>query len=98
MALLLENEVTSQITALANWLNGGVHIKKSYQFKSFKDALVFTNAIAEIAEEFGHHPDLGLGWGYVNVSFTTHALGGLTQKDFDMANKTDNIYVVKFGG
>jgi len=51
----------------------------------------FTQAIGAVAEEQQHHPDLCVGWGYVRVALTTHAIGGLHQNDFILAAKIDRL-------
>ena len=65
------------------------HLYKSYTFKNFIQALDWVNKIGKIAEEEGHHPDLGLGWGYVNVKLFTHSIDNLTKNDFIFAAKLD---------
>ena len=70
----------------------GHHIEKSYEFPNFKSALVFVNRIGEIAEEQGHHPDICFGWGRVTVTLFTHKISGLTESDFIMAAKIDQLY------
>lgn len=62
-------------------------IEKTYKFKNFKEALDFTNELGEIAEEEGHHPDICLSWGKVQVKLWTHKIGGLHENDFIMASK-----------
>lgn len=64
-------------------------ITRRYSFKNFAEALTFTNHIGAIAEAEGHHPDLTLGWGYVGVTLTTHAIGGLSENDLIVAAKID---------
>ena len=54
-------------------------------------ALSFVNKVGVIAEEEGHHPDIELGWGKVNITLTTHAINGLSQNDFIVAAKINNI-------
>ncbi len=66
-------------------------ISKKFEFKNFKEALVFVNKVGEIAESEGHHPDIELGWGKVKITLTTHAIGGLSQNDFIVAAKVNNI-------
>lgn len=66
-------------------------ISKNFKFKNFAEALAFTNKIGAIAEEEGHHPDLELGWGRVGVSLTTHAIKGLSENDFILAAKIDQL-------
>ena len=62
-----------------------------FRFKDFKDAMVFANKIAVIAEEEQHHPDLTISWGSVSVELSTHAIGGLSENDFILAAKIDEI-------
>jgi len=72
--------------------NNGKSIVRSFEFKNFQEAVEFINKIAEIAEEVGHHPDIRLyDYNKVNVLLTTTSLGGLTEKDFDMASRIDSI-------
>lgn len=66
-------------------------LKKKFQFKNFKEALGFVNKIGEIAEKEGHHPDIKFGWGYVNIELSTHAIKGLSENDFIIAAKIDQI-------
>ena len=74
------------LSALDGWgLNDKNCIEKSFGFPDFLSALAFVNAIGGIAEEHGHHPDLYLGWGRVQVQLTTHDVGGLSRSDFILA-------------
>ncbi len=66
-------------------------IGKQFKFKDFAAALSFVDKIGVIAEEEGHHPDIQLSWGKVIVDLTTHALDGLSQNDFILAAKIDEI-------
>lgn len=68
-------------------------IEKEFKCKNFKQALDFINKIGAIAEEEGHHPDVCFGWGYVKVTLWTHAIGGLSENDFILAAKIDEIIV-----
>lgn len=68
-------------------------IEKDFTFKSFKEALSFVNKVGELAESEGHHPDISLhNWKKVMITLTTHAIGGLSENDFIMAVKIDQIY------
>jgi 4a-hydroxytetrahydrobiopterin dehydratase len=66
-------------------------ISKEFTFKNYVQAIAFANAITPIAESEGHHPDLFVGWGRVGVELKTHAIGGLSENDFILAAKIDNI-------
>lgn len=69
----------------------GTAISKVYKRKNFVDAMDFANAITPIAEAEGHHPDLAVSWGSVGITLTTHAIGGLSENDFIMAAKIDEL-------
>jgi 4a-hydroxytetrahydrobiopterin dehydratase len=67
------------------------HLEKEYKFKDFRQALDFTNKIGELAEEQGHHPDIYLAWGLVKITIWTHKINGLTESDFVLAAKADEL-------
>ena len=67
------------------------HLEKEFKFKDFREALSFTNQVGELAESQGHHPDIYLTWGKVKISVWTHKVNGLTESDFILAAKTDQI-------
>jgi len=67
------------------------HISKSYGFSDFVSALEFANSIGAVAEEQGHHPDILIRWGNVTVTMWTHKIDGLTESDFILAAKIDEI-------
>ncbi len=67
------------------------HIERTYALPSYRAALDFTNAVAELAESQNHHPDLLLTWGKVGVTLWTHKIDGLAEADFVMAAKIDRL-------
>jgi 4a-hydroxytetrahydrobiopterin dehydratase len=67
------------------------HLYKAFTFPDFRQALDFVNRVGELAEEQGHHPDIYLTWGKVEVTIWTHKIDGLTQSDFVMAAKIDRL-------
>ena len=67
------------------------HLEKEYSFDDFRQALEFTNKIGEIAEREGHHPDIYLAWGKARLTIWTHKIDGLTESDFILAAKADDI-------
>jgi len=67
------------------------HLHRGFRFPDFRQALNFTNRVGELAEEQGHHPDLCLSWGKVEVSIWTHKINGLTESDFVLAAKIDRL-------
>lgn len=67
------------------------HITRTFTFPDFKAALNFVNQLGAIAEEQGHHPDILLSWGKAEVTIWTHKVNGLTESDFVLAAKIDQI-------
>jgi len=67
-------------------------IKKSFKFGGFKKAVSFVNKIAELAEKENHHPDIYIFYDQVVVELWTHSVGGLSEKDFNLAAKIDEIF------
>lgn len=66
-------------------------ISKKFKFKNFAEALEFVNKVGALAESEGHHPDIEFGWGYADIKLFTHAVNGLTENDFIMAAKIDQL-------
>jgi 4a-hydroxytetrahydrobiopterin dehydratase len=67
------------------------HLEKEYKFKNFREALSFTNRVGELAENQKHHPDIFLSWGRVKIKIWTHKIDGLTESDFILAAKIDEL-------
>ena len=69
-------------------------IEKNFKFKNFINSQKFINKIGEISEKENHHPDISFGWGYAKIVITTHAIEGLSENDFILAAKIDQIISV----
>jgi 4a-hydroxytetrahydrobiopterin dehydratase len=69
----------------------GHHLVSTYKFPDFKSALAFVNRVGELAEQQGHHPDILLGWGKAEITTWTHSVDGLTESDFVLAAKIDEL-------
>ncbi len=86
-----------ELTGLRERLGGGWrvveehHLEKEFRFDDFRSALGFTNRVGELAEEQGHHPDIHLSWGRVRIEIWTHKIDGLTESDFVLAAKVDEL-------
>lgn len=66
-------------------------VKRAFKFPDFKSALDFVNRVGEVAEREGHHPDIFLAWGKVEITLWTHKIDGLTESDFIMAAKISQL-------
>lgn len=71
------------------WARKGDTLVKTYQFNTFPAGVNFVVRVAQAAETAGHHPDIDIRYTKVTCSLTTHDVGGITQKDLDMANEID---------
>ena len=67
------------------------HLRKIYRFSNFRESLAFVNKVGELAEDQGHHPDICFGWGQAEITIWTHKINGLTESDFILAAKIDEI-------
>src|SRR5579872_3318535 len=90
-----EDELKKEVPEWILLRNDGqivVHkLRRQFTFGNFKEAITFVNKIAEIAESEGHHPDIYIFYNKVQLELYTHAVGGLSENDFIMASKIDNI-------
>ena len=66
-------------------------LEKEFKFKNFLNSQKFVNEISKVSENEGHHPDILFGWGYAKIKITTHAIEGLSENDFILAAKIDQI-------
>jgi len=67
------------------------YLYKKYKFKNFLESQIFINKVGEISENEEHHPDILFGWGYAEIKITTHAIEGLSENDFILAAKIDQL-------
>tara|TARA_Y100000992_G_C21254223_1_gene487623 strand:- start:1378 stop:1722 length:345 start_codon:yes stop_codon:yes gene_type:complete len=66
-------------------------LEKNFKFKNFLESQKFVINVGKISEDEGHHPDITFGWGYAKITVTTHAIEGLSENDFILAAKIDQI-------
>ena len=66
-------------------------LNKRFIFKNFLESQKFINFVSQISEKEDHHPDIKFGWGYAEIKITTHAIKGLSENDFILATKIDQI-------
>ncbi len=95
--LATDEEIKEFMSQLPYWeiiiVDEVKHLKKTFKFKNFMEALQFTNKVGELAEKEGHHPEILTQWGKVTVTWWTHKIMGLHANDFIMAAKTDKIFM-----
>ncbi len=71
------------------------HLSKTYKFPNFVKALEFVNKVGSIAEQQGHHPNIFLTWGKARIETWTHKIDGLTESDFILAAKIDEVFITQ---
>jgi 4a-hydroxytetrahydrobiopterin dehydratase len=89
--LLTTDQVTSALAALPLWSGDSTGIERTSELPSFRAAVDAIVAIADVAEEMDHHPDLDLRWRTLRVAVVTHSAGGVTQLDLDLARRVDAL-------
>ena len=93
MAALSKQEIQRGMGRLQGWSYVGDQLQKKFTFKSFLAGIEFVNKIAQAAESAGHHPDITINYNVVGISLSTHSEGGITEKDFSLANKIDQVHL-----
>jgi len=73
------------------WGKEGKKIQREFKFKDFVEAMKFVNKVAELAESEDHHPDIHIYWNKVQLVLWTHAIGGLSENDFIVAAKVNEL-------
>lgn len=85
-------ELTNLLSKLDRWeVIDEHHLRKNFKFTDFREAQEFVNRIGELAEQQGHHPDICFGWGRAEITIWTHKIDGLTESDFILAAKIDQL-------
>lgn len=90
-AKLNEQAIASEVKKLAGWTVENSKLHRVFEFRDFSQAFGFMTQVALAAEALGHHPDWSNAWNKVVIDLTTHSAGGLTQNDFDLAGKIQQI-------
>jgi 4a-hydroxytetrahydrobiopterin dehydratase len=89
--LLSDQEIEARLGELDGWGREGDAITKSFDHGDFVGSVEFVRRLTTPAEQMGHHPDLEISWSEVKVKITSHAAGGLTGNDFELAQRIDDL-------
>ncbi len=89
--LLQPEEVEQALKKVPEWELEDKSITRTYEFDDFSEAMEFVNNVAEIAEDAEHHPDIDIRWNKVVLALSTHSKGGITENDFEVAERIDNL-------
>ena len=91
MDLLDDEAIEARLAELEGWEREGDAITKTFELADFVGSVEFIKRVVVPAEDMNHHPDLSVSWNQVGVSITTHAAGGLTENDFELAKRIDAL-------
>ncbi len=90
--LLERSAIDTRLAELPDWEYGDGAVSKTWQLKGFLTAMTFANAIAHLANETNHHPDLSVhDYNRLTVRITTHSAGGVTENDLGMAERIEEL-------
>lgn len=93
MKKLDDKEVSEKLGELKDWERDGDTIVKQYEFPNFRRAVKFVDEVANVVEELNHHPTITINHDNVTITLTTHAYGGLTDRDFKAAYLFDGLLI-----
>ncbi|HEY8563560.1 MAG TPA: 4a-hydroxytetrahydrobiopterin dehydratase [Pyrinomonadaceae bacterium] len=88
---LAPEEIERNVGGLKDWRAANDRLTKRFEFRNFAESLDFVNRVGAIAERFDHHPDIFFGWGYAEITLTTHDRGGITDFDFALAKEIESL-------
>jgi 4a-hydroxytetrahydrobiopterin dehydratase len=91
MAALSNEAIQQSLAKIQGWSYQGNELHKKFTFQSFMPGIEFVNKIAHAAESAGHHPDITINYNVVSIGLSTHSEGGVTEKDFNLAAKIDQV-------
>ncbi|GAA4062810.1 MULTISPECIES: 4a-hydroxytetrahydrobiopterin dehydratase [Actinomadura] len=86
-----DSAVTARLKDLPNWARDGDQIHRRFKAPSFMAGIDLVGEVARAAEEADHHPDIDIRWRTVTFTLTTHSAGGLTERDFALARRIDEV-------
>jgi 4a-hydroxytetrahydrobiopterin dehydratase len=89
--LLSADEVATRLKDLEGWSIVDTTLTKLFEFKDFRGAVDFLDRITPVADEQNHHPDVAINWNELTLTLWTHASGGLTERDFRLAQTIDQM-------
>jgi len=89
--LIAQSNIKEMMKRIPEWETNKKSIERTFEFDDFNQAVDFVNAVAEITDEEEHHPDIDIRWNKVRLVLSTHSEGGLTDLDFQVAEKIDTL-------
>jgi 4a-hydroxytetrahydrobiopterin dehydratase len=74
-----------------DWIEHDGALERTYELPSFREAIAFVGRVADLAEEANHHPDIAVSYRKVTLRWTTHSAGGITDRDHELAQRSDGV-------
>jgi 4a-hydroxytetrahydrobiopterin dehydratase len=91
MELLTDEEITAELASVPGWTRAGSTITCTAKLADFRAAMLYVGAVAYLAEDANHHPDILIQWNRVTLTLSTHSAGGLTAADFALARRISQL-------
>jgi 4a-hydroxytetrahydrobiopterin dehydratase len=91
MSRYSEHDIQTALGRVPAWKREGDAIVRTFDCANFDGSIAFTNEVARLANAANHHPDIAIAWNDVTLTLSSHDAGGLTQRDFDLAQQIDAI-------
>ncbi len=88
---LSPDEIAAALLGLPHWGGDGDGLRRTVELPTFRDAVAAIVAIADVAEEMDHHPDIDLRWRTLHLVLATHSAGGVTDLDLELARRIDTL-------
>ncbi len=88
---LSDDELSAALQALPLWSGDGDRLHRTVELPRFRDAVAAIGAIADVAEEMDHHPDIDLRWRTLHLGLVSHSAGGVTELDLELARRIDAL-------
>jgi 4a-hydroxytetrahydrobiopterin dehydratase len=92
MPALTAKQISLHLKTVPDWTHQAKNITRTYKFETFLLGIAFVRRVAKRAEKLQHHPDIDIRFDQVTLSNTTHDAGGLTAKDFGLAEQCDEVF------
>jgi len=92
MTTMTHQETIDELKNLPDWTHHAKTIARTYKFEGFLKSIAFVDQVAKRAQKLNHHPDIDIRFDQVMLTLTTHDAGGLTEKDFTLAEQCDEDY------
>ncbi len=91
MPVLAESDLNAQVAQMQGWEVHDGALERTYECGDFDGSMAFVNRVAKMAAEADHHPDIAIAWDKVTLRWVNHSAGGITERDVEMAGKSDRL-------